>query len=57
MRERRQGGLGLNRGSAVYEPGTSAKFVVIVFLTLFKPRFILWLTGEHFLPFRIFARI
>lgn len=31
-RERRQGGLSLNHGSAVYEQGTSARFVVVVFL-------------------------
>ena len=46
----------MNGGSAVYEQGTSAKFVVVVF-TLLKPWFTHWLTGEQFLPFRIFARI
>lgn len=29
-RERRQGGLSLNHGSAVYEQGTSARFVVVL---------------------------
>ena len=56
-RERRQGGLSLSHGSAVYEQGTSVRFVVVVFLTLVKPWFTHWLTGEHFLPFRIFARV